>query len=95
MQPDLIIGTDLDALLAPLDDAGRVATLGEPTRADYNRAYALGMLGADMTEHLPSPALLEICREYGVSELDAITIGRAFSGALLRVAQTVGTIQAE
>jgi hypothetical protein len=87
--PELVT-TDLDRLLAPLDAIGRTGC-AEPTDAERQRAYALGMLAADLTAHPPSLNLLEICRYGGVSADEALTIGRALSGLLLRIAQRAGT----
>ena len=86
---DLIIGTDLDALLAPLDDVAPGLPIGEPRDATVQAAYALGMLGADLTAHPPNRHLLEICRMAGVEEGAALTIGRAVASMLVRLAVQV------
>ena len=84
---EVAIGTDLDALLAPLDDVCRVGEL--PSAADAERAYCPGMLAADLTAHAPSPYLLAICQHLGMEMDDALTIGRAVASVLVRIAQRV------
>lgn len=82
------IGTSLDRLLAPLDDAARPSTAHLPTEAEGERAYCLGLLATELTIHAgPSPYFYEICRAYGVAMDDAQTIGRAVAGLLVRLAQ--------
>jgi hypothetical protein len=83
--PDTIIGADLDALLAPLDDIARLPVTGEPSTAQTERAYALALLAAELTINPPSLYLLEVLDHYGVAPDDALTIGRALSGVALRV----------
>src|SRR5262245_15315719 len=94
MQPNLFlppaptpIGSPLAAQLAPLDDIAPLASF--PTTLDEQKAYALGMLAADLTAHAPSLHLLAICKHYGWDEAEALTIGRAIASMLVRLAQRV------
>lgn len=82
------IGTTLDQLLAPLDDLYLVTEF--PTQAENDRAYIVGMLAADLTQHAPSSHLLAICRHVGWDEGDALTIGRALASLIVRLAQQLG-----
>jgi len=84
---DLVIGTDLNALLAPLDDVARGTSL--PTPRDAERAYLIGMLAADLTAHALNFHLLQLCTHVGWSEDEAQTIGRAVASLLVRIAQRV------
>lgn len=85
------IGTELDMLLAPLDDVAPGLPLGEPTEATAERAYALLLLACELSVHAhASPYFSQICRGYGVAEGDALTIARAFSSAAIRVSHRLG-----
>lgn len=83
------ITTDLDALLAPLDDVARIPTLGEPTAYQRDRAYTLALLAAELTVNPPSLYLLEMIGHYGIDPDAALTIGRALAGATLRISEWI------
>ncbi len=85
---DLIIGTDLDAMLAPLDDLCRDAP---PRPADQALAYELALLAAEQIGHASYGYLIACLSERGVTPGDAKTIARAFSSAIERVAGWVET----
>ena len=82
------IGSDLDRLLAPLDDLYPTADL--PSAADTDRAYALGILAADLTAHPPSCHLLAVCQHLGWEMDEALTIGRALASLIVRISQRAG-----
>lgn len=89
MSIDLIVGTDLDAVLAPLDGLARTPRPRAPTPIEVDRAYILALIVAELTANGASPWLITIAREVGIEPEDALTIGRAFSSAIVRVAQTL------
>ena len=84
-----LIGSDLDRLLAPLDELYLTSEL--PTRQEAERAYALGMLAADLTAHAPSCHLLAVCAHLGWEVDEALTIGRALASLITRLAQRTNT----
>lgn len=88
MNIDLILGTALDELLAPLDELARLPPR-TPTPREAERAYALALITAELCIHGANPYLLDVARELGVEMEDALTIARAFSSAIVRVAQTL------
>lgn len=83
-KPPAIVGEPIDTFLAPLDELYPVAEL--PSPADTERAYALGMLAADLTMHAPSNHLLAVCEHLGWEPGEALTIGRALASLLTRIA---------
>lgn len=90
MMPDIILGTSLDELLSPLDDLAR-GPRRTPTPAEIDQVYILALIAAELTANGASPWLLTIARDAGIEPEDALTIARAFSSAIVRVAQTIGT----
>ena len=91
MKPDLIIGTDLDMLLAPLDDICRDTPPLPAARS--GAAYALALLAAELIGSAPHGYLIACLAERGIAPGDATTIARAFSSAIERVAGWVETQQ--
>lgn len=83
---DLLIGTPLDTILAPLDDLCRDAP---PRPADRMLAYELALLSAELIGTASYGYLIAVLAEKGVSPGDAKTIARAFSSAVERVAAWV------
>jgi hypothetical protein len=88
---DIILGTSLDELLSPLDALARTPRPRPATPAEIDQAYILALIAAELTANGVSPWLLTIARDAGVEPEEALTIARAFSSAIVRVAQTIGT----
>jgi hypothetical protein len=88
----VIIGNDLDTLLAPLDDVARLSAPSEPTAPQIELAYALGLLAAELTINPPSMFLLATIRHLGLSQDQALTIGRALAETIRRVSARVGQV---
>jgi hypothetical protein len=78
------IGTDLDAMLAPLDDVCRGTALLD--RDDSAVAYELALLSAELIGHGSHGYLVACLADRGIDPGTARTIARAFSGAIERVA---------
>jgi len=81
---DLIIGTDLDLTLAPLDDLCRDAP--PPSVASRQVAYELALLSAELIGHASYGYLIAVLAERGIDPGTAKTIARAFASAVQRVA---------
>lgn len=93
MLPELIIGTDLGQLLAPLDEVAPGLPIGEPSDATSECAYALLLLGCELSIHpQPSAYFFQICEVYGISREQALTIARAVSCMAQRVAFHVSSL---
>lgn len=90
MTTDIILGTSLDELLAPLGDLACGADR-TPTEAEIDQAYILALIAAELTANGASPWLLTIARDAGIEPEEALRVARAFSSAIVRVAQTIGT----
>jgi len=84
MTTDLIIGTDLDQALAPLDDLCRDAPPLPAT--SHEIAYMLALLSAELLGPGYYGWLIACLAERGIDPGTAKTIARAFGGAIERVA---------
>jgi len=88
------LDTDLDRLLAPLDDVARCEPPQPPTRAGRERAYALALLSAELNGHAGVDYLIDYLDGLGVEPGDAKTIARALSSAVERIAMwTLGAME--
>lgn len=84
MTTDLIIGTDLDMALAPLDDLCRDAP---PLPTEQREiAMLLALLSAELLGHASYDWLIAALAERGIAPGTAQTIARAFASAFERVA---------
>lgn len=87
MTNDTLIGTPLDAVLAPLDEVCRDA----PPLAQRQLAYELALLSAELIGQASYGYLIACLMERGVNPGDAKTIARAVSSMMQRLAAWMET----